>query len=263
MGSNRHTRLTAMFLVIGLVSAGLSGCIRVNEPPLASFTRSPEAGDAPLSVFFDGSASFDSDGYLATYQWDFGDGATAAGISVTHTYTSPGTYQAELTVTDGEGKKGSTVRAISVTEEGMPPITGTEVGEAAPAFTLKSIEGLDVTLDQYRGQIVLLDFWRSTCPPCRTTLPHLDALRAKYEDDGLIVVTVSLDASQQVAEDYLQTNGLTEFVTLWGSLAEAEAVRSLYGVEGIPHTFLIDRQGVIRYADHPIRLRDWHIEPWL
>jgi hypothetical protein len=52
-------------------------------------------------------------------------------------------------------------------------------------------------------------------------------------------------------------------LALWGSLAAAEGVRSLYGVDAIPRTFLIDRQRVIRYVDHPIRLRERDIEPWL
>ena len=52
-------------------------------------------------------------------------------------------------------------------------------------------------------------------------------------------------------------------VILYGSEAEARAVKSQYGVVGIPHTFVIDRQGIIRHRDHPIRLRDWHVEPWL
>ena len=69
--------------------------------------------------------------------------------------------------------------------------------------------------------------------------------------------------SEAAAIAYLDEKGYDEFIVLRGTLAEAEAVRADYGVEGIPHTFVIDRQGIIRHADHPIRLRDRHIEPWL
>jgi thiol-disulfide isomerase/thioredoxin len=94
-------------------------------------------------------------------------------------------------------------------------------------------------------------------------MPHLEALRAKYAEQGLVVIAVNLDVTEAEAVDYLTENGFDAFVVLRGSLAEAEAVRATYGVEGIPHTFVIDRQGIVRHADHPIRLRDRDIEPWL
>jgi len=258
---NRFRRVGAIALV--LVSSVLSGCIKLNEPPVASFTRAPDAGEAPLSVYFDAGDSLDTDGFLVTYTWAFGDGETGAGIATTHTYEAAGTYQATLTVTDNEGAQSTSTRAVSVVDLGVLPESGTEIGEQAPLFSLKSLEGADVALEAYRGLVVILDFWRSTCPPCLTTMPHLESLRGKYAENGLVVVTVSLDESEAAAREYLETQGLTEFVVLWGSLADATAVRSLYDVERIPHTFLIDRQGIIRYADHPIRLRDYHIEPWL
>jgi thiol-disulfide isomerase/thioredoxin len=260
----RRLNATAGLVAVLSIALLVSGCIEINRPPIASFDRTPFAGDAPLAVFFDASASVDPDGEVSAYTWDFGDGSTDSGVTVTHTYTRSGTYEVTLTVVDGRGKEASAIRAISVsapTEE--PPEVGSGIGQLAPDFALPDLDGIDVTLSDFRGLVVLLDFWRSTCPPCRTTMPYLESLRAKYADQGLILVGVNLDVTEEEARSYLEENGYGEFVALRGTLAEAEAVRALYGVGGIPHTFVIDRQGIVRHADHPIRLRDRHIEPWL
>lgn len=71
--------------------------------PVDVVTASVQFGGAPLMVHFDGTASFDPDGSVVSYSWDFGDGTIATGPTATHTYTSPGTYFAWLTVTDNDG----------------------------------------------------------------------------------------------------------------------------------------------------------------
>ena len=242
----------------------LAGCTLFNRLPIVSFTRTPSAGDAPLAVFFDATESVDPDGSILDYVWNFGDGTSGSGPTATHTYETVGVFEATLTVVDEDGGEGSLVRAVTVTDpEGDPPEVGAAVGQLAPEFTLRTLDGEEVTFSDFRGFVVLLDFWRSTCPPCRTSLPHLESLRAKYADQGLILVGVNLDEDVSAAIDFLAENELDEFIVLRSTLDEAEAVRELYGVGGIPHTFVIDRQGVVRHADHPIRLRDRHIEPWL
>jgi peroxiredoxin len=254
-------RLLAAIVVLAFL---VSGCAIFNRPPVPSFTRTPSAGDAPLAVYFRATDSVDPDGVIVSYAWDFGDGTTGSGPTATHAYESAGTFQATLTVTDDRGRAESVVRAIVVSDPaGNPPEEGAGVGQRAPDFTLRDLGGSEVALSDFRGFVVLLDFWRSTCPPCQLTMPHLESLRAKYADQGLVLVGVSLDASEEEARVYVEENGFDDLIVLYGSLAEAEAVRDLYGVGGIPHTFLIDRQGIVRHADHPIRLRDYHIEPWL
>lgn len=255
-------RLFAGALAV-LVCLALSACLALNRVPIPSFTRTPASGDAPLAVFFDANASIDPDGTITSYAWSFGDGTTGDGAATTHVYTVPGTFEAELTVTDDHGADASMVRAIGVSDSTNPPPTGTDVGQLAPDFTLQSLDGPTAALTDYRGYVILLDFWQSTCPPCRTTMPHLEALREEFAEDGLIVVTVNLDVSEAAAMAFLAENGFDEFIVLRGDLADAVAVRALYGVDQIPYTFVIDRQGIVRHADHPIRLRDWHIEPWL
>ncbi len=85
-----------------------------NQPPVAALTASPTFGAAPLSVAFDGGNSADPDGSIASYAWNFGDGATAAGVTANHTYATAGTYTARLTVTDNQGASASTTVNIQV-----------------------------------------------------------------------------------------------------------------------------------------------------
>lgn len=259
----KNGRIAFGVTLLAALSALLSGCFFLNRSPVASFTRSPSAGQVPLSVFFDASASYDPDGTIVSHEWRFGDGATGSGVTTTHTYRAAGSYAAELAVSDDRGARNKTTKMIVVSAPGEEIPVGTKVGQAAPDFTLKNLEGEDVSLSQFRGLVVLLDFWESACPPCRETMPYLETLRERYAPDGLVLVAVSLDQSAEELEDFLAAGGYSEVISLWESQAAAEEVKERYGVAGVPHTFVIDRQGIIRYSDHPIRLRDRNIEPWL
>lgn len=87
-----------------------------NQSPTASFTATPASGVAPLEVSFNTSSSSDSDGSIVSYAWDFKDGNTGNGLTINHTFSSIGSYNAELTVTDNEGATDSTAKTITVTE---------------------------------------------------------------------------------------------------------------------------------------------------
>lgn len=86
-----------------------------NLPPVAQLAADPLTGPAPLTVSFDGSASHDPDGTIESWSVGFGDGAVAQGQAVTHTYTTAGTYEAELTVVDDSGAEGTSEVSITVT----------------------------------------------------------------------------------------------------------------------------------------------------
>ncbi len=92
-----------------------------NTPPQASFTADPIAGEAPLPVTFDASASIDPDDDTLTYAWDFGDGNSDTGETVSHTYLDGGTYTAVLTVDDGNGGTGTASQVITVNTPGNNP----------------------------------------------------------------------------------------------------------------------------------------------
>jgi len=106
--------MLALLLLMGLPIL-LTSCFETNSPPVASFTASPSSGPAPLSVSFNASSSYDSDGSIATYEWDFGDGGRGSGMTTSHTYTVAGTHLARLTVTDNNGATGSVSHSIIVT----------------------------------------------------------------------------------------------------------------------------------------------------
>ena len=90
--------------------------VPANQVPVASFTATPSSGQVPVAVTFDASASSDSDGTIASFDWTFGDGTSATGATTDHTYTAIGSYTATLFVTDDEGAVSSTTRTISVTK---------------------------------------------------------------------------------------------------------------------------------------------------
>jgi len=93
-----------------------------NKPPVANFTYSPQKGEAPLTVTFDASLSYDPDGQIVRYDWDFGDGTFGSGKIVTHTYTREGLFQVRLIVTDDKGKTGIIIKNVEVLRPNLPPI---------------------------------------------------------------------------------------------------------------------------------------------
>lgn len=98
----------------GLTSVKVGVCVDLasgtpsNAAPVASFTATPTAGTAPLAVNFNASASYDSDGSIVSYAWEFGDGAYGTGVTTSHTYAGANTYTPVLTVTDNSGAVGTT-----------------------------------------------------------------------------------------------------------------------------------------------------------
>jgi hypothetical protein len=95
-------------------TSGSGGGTSSNRAPVADFAFSPSTGIAPLTVSFDGSASYDPDGSIASYSWIFGDGATGSGRTVNHTYQKRGNFGVKLTVVDNLGKPGSAIKTVQV-----------------------------------------------------------------------------------------------------------------------------------------------------
>jgi PKD repeat protein len=110
------SRVLLLTLVTFLILA-LAGCgVVPNQPPIASFTASPTSGVVPLEVFFDASSSYDPDGNILSYVWDFKDGNMGSGEIVSHTFSSTGNYSVKLTVTDDKGAVDSTNKTIIIKE---------------------------------------------------------------------------------------------------------------------------------------------------
>ncbi len=147
-------------------------------------------------------------------------------------------------------------------EEVSTPRPGHAVGDIAPGFSLPALDGSMVALSDYRGQIVLLDFWASWCAPCRVSMPSLVEMARAFGED-VVLIGISLDRSEGDARSYVSSRGYEELVALYGSLGEARAVAGTYGVLGIPKTFVIDREGIVRFADHPSLLTQSLVESLL
>ncbi|QZP38111.1 PKD domain-containing protein [Halobaculum magnesiiphilum] len=114
-----------------------------NEDPTAAFTASPSSPDAGEGVSFDASGSSDADGSIASYEWDFGDGSTATGVSPSHTFDDAGEYDVTLTVTDDDGATATTTETVSVSEP--EPANEPPTADAGADQTVD--EGDAVTLD--------------------------------------------------------------------------------------------------------------------
>lgn len=113
-GGNHHLQLVSM-------PFGTPGPPPDDEEPVAEFTATPTSGVSPLTVEFDGSASYDPDGTIVSYDWDFGDGVVASGPTAAHTYAAIGTFTPRLTVTDNDGYAGSAVTTIQVISPSEAP----------------------------------------------------------------------------------------------------------------------------------------------
>ena len=115
--------------------------------------------------------------------------------------------------------------------------------EEAPDFTLESLEGSNLRLEEYRGQVVLINFWASWCGPCRQEMPVLDRLHHRYEDTGFAVLGVNVEGDSDSAREIVDKTNVT-FPIL---LDAGQKVSELYSLEAMPSTVVVDRDGVVRY----------------
>ena len=122
--------------------------------------------------------------------------------------------------------------------EGLPA-----VGEPAPDFTALDADGRRVSLSDFRGQPVWLNFWGAWCPPCRAEMPELIRANAIVKERGAVLVAVSLDEPSHEAFEYAQRAGM-DFVVL--SDPERAAIQGKYRVRTFPTHIFIDAGGIVR-----------------
>jgi thiol-disulfide isomerase/thioredoxin len=125
----------------------------------------------------------------------------------------------------------------------MPSITAS-TSKPTPNVAVHTADGVTVRLADYKGKVVLIDFWASWCPPCKTSFPALDMLYRAYQAKGLEVLAVNLDERRQDADTFLDAHPhrLTVLYDPKGVSPQA------FGVKGMPSSFLIDRAGNIRFT---------------
>lgn len=113
----------------------------------------------------------------------------------------------------------------------------------APSWSLPDLEGNTVSFSQFKGKVVVVDFWATWCPPCREEIPGYIELQDKYGKDGLVIIGVSLDrGGPKIVKPFVEKTGMNYVVVM----GDNSTVESYGGFQGIPTTFIIDREGNIR-----------------
>ncbi|RKU05864.1 hypothetical protein C6503_26860 [Candidatus Poribacteria bacterium] len=126
------------------------------------------------------------------------------------------------------------------------------IGKPALDFQVTDLKGAALSLEKYRGQVVLLDFWATWCPPCIAEIPNIKKTYENYKDQKFQIIGISLDRSKDPLEAYIAKEELG-WVHYWDNIGK---VSNLYKVQAIPSTFLIDGEGVIRKTN----LRGYRLE---
>ena len=133
----------------------------------------------------------------------------------------------------------SILAATSLASSGME-------GQVAPDFALKSTTGENLRLSEYRGDVVMINFWATWCGPCRQEMPLLDELYARYHRVGFNLLGVNIDDDITRALRMVEELDL-HFPVVFDTRKE---VSRLYNVEAMPATILVDREGKIRHVHH-------------
>lgn len=114
--------------------------------------------------------------------------------------------------------------------------------DAAPNFEVANIHGGRISLDEFRGRVVYVDFWASWCGPCRKSFPFMEELHQNYADDGLTVIAINMDKNVEDAQRFLDEVSVTFLI---GRNAAGNVAKQ-FGVQAMPSSFIIDRDGVIQ-----------------
>ena len=117
------------------------------------------------------------------------------------------------------------------------------IGKTAPDFVLKGLDGRNMRLSEYRGQVVLINFWARWAGPSRDEMPALDQINSTYQRAGLVVLGVSIDEDAARAREFAGSMRVT-YPMLFDT---ADLTGTKYAIEKLPTTYVIDRGGVIRF----------------
>ncbi|MBL9207706.1 MAG: TlpA family protein disulfide reductase, partial [Opitutaceae bacterium] len=124
-----------------------------------------------------------------------------------------------------------------------------KIGALAPDFTTQTLDGKEVKLSDFKGKVVILDFWATWCGPCMAAMPHTQQVAAQYKEQGVVVLGSCTNDARSKFESWVKSNAATYPDILWThDKAERGADRAsnkLFGVRGIPTQFIIDRSGKV------------------
>ena len=145
----------------------------------------------------------------------------------------------QLLQTDISDRKGA------LSDSSSEPSPTDFIGQSALDFKVVDLTGKSLSLEKYRGQVVLLDFWATWCGPCIAEMPNVKATYAKFKNQKFQIIGISLDNGRAPLEAYIAKEGIAwpQYFDNGGQIA------NMYQVRAIPTTFLIDGEGVIRKAN--------------
>ena len=121
-------------------------------------------------------------------------------------------------------------------------------GSIAPDWTLSDSRGRTHALKDYRGKVVLIDFWGTWCVPCRKTMPAIQSLHEKYKDRGVVVFGIAVADNEGDPIGYMKRNGFT-----YNLLLKGDEIAALYKAEVLPTLYIIGRDGRIAHAEYGYR----------
>ena len=127
----------------------------------------------------------------------------------------------------------------------------TMVGQDLPKLTVNFL-GKEADLS---GKPTIVEFWATWCPPCRKSIPHLNEIYKKYKERGLEIVGIT-DENQAVVEEFLKKQPIDYHV----GLDQGGKYSAGFGIEGIPHAFLVSKAGKVVWEGHPMEMQDADIE---
>jgi thiol-disulfide isomerase/thioredoxin len=117
-----------------------------------------------------------------------------------------------------------------------------QIGSEAPSFKLPDLSGQSVALTQFKGKVVMLDFWATWCGPCRMTMPLMESLQKEYAD-SLVLLAVNVQESPEEVRSFVRAQSLRSRVLL----DEEGSIGATYGADSIPMQVLIDKKGIVRH----------------
>ena len=129
---------------------------------------------------------------------------------------------------------------LSLFSNSYQPPAGLGKGDPAPDFKLKTLDGKEVSLSDYRGKVVLINFWATWCPPCREEMPLFERIYRKYKNKGFEILAIGTDGSVEPVKKFVK-----EYKLSFPVLFDNANVVALYQVQGLPTSFLVGRDGKI------------------